>query len=202
MRRREFLTALGAAPVARHRRCGRIRCARCKTPNLDRLAERGVRFSYWYSNSQVCSPSRASLFTGQYPQRIGITEVLQSQANFQVKGLAPGTVTLPGELRGKMSGVSAEKAPACQYRLSSRTLEPEPISAALWNGSSGVDRDQVKGMIEFGARSLDTPPALARYLEDHVRTKAEEGWARLQNGAFLEAADGAGFDVLPTTDKT
>jgi arylsulfatase A len=43
-----------------------------RTPHLDRLAASGVRFTDWYSNSPVCSPSRASLLTGKYPQRTGI----------------------------------------------------------------------------------------------------------------------------------
>jgi len=46
------------------------------TPNLDALAKNGVRFTNWYSNSPVCSPSRASLLTGKYPQRAGIPRIL------------------------------------------------------------------------------------------------------------------------------
>ena len=37
------------------------------TPHLDRMAQEGTRFSCMYSNSPVCSPSRASLLTGRYP---------------------------------------------------------------------------------------------------------------------------------------
>ncbi len=43
-----------------------------KTPNLDRLAERGVRFTQAYATSPICSPSRAGLITGCYQQRQGI----------------------------------------------------------------------------------------------------------------------------------
>lgn len=39
------------------------------TPNIDRLAKEGVRFSQFYAAAPVCSPSRASLLTGRYPQR-------------------------------------------------------------------------------------------------------------------------------------
>jgi len=39
------------------------------TPNLDRLAEHGTRFTQFYIGQPVCSPSRASLITGRYPQR-------------------------------------------------------------------------------------------------------------------------------------
>ncbi len=40
-----------------------------KTPNLDRLAERGTLFTQFYVNSPVCSPSRTAIMTGQYPAR-------------------------------------------------------------------------------------------------------------------------------------
>ena len=46
------------------------------TPNLDQMAERGVRFTDWYSNSPVCSPSRASLLTGRYPGNAGVRAIL------------------------------------------------------------------------------------------------------------------------------
>jgi arylsulfatase A-like enzyme len=47
-----------------------------RTPHLDRLASHGVRFTNWYSNSPVCSPSRASLLTGRYPARAGVRAIL------------------------------------------------------------------------------------------------------------------------------
>jgi len=47
-----------------------------RTPHLDRLAAEGVRFTNWYSNAPVCSPSRASLLTGRYPARTGIERIL------------------------------------------------------------------------------------------------------------------------------
>src|SRR5689334_8674127 len=39
-----------------------------KTPNIDRLAAGGVRFTSWYSAAPVCSPSRAAILTGRSPQ--------------------------------------------------------------------------------------------------------------------------------------
>lgn len=43
-----------------------------QTPNLDGLAARGLRFANFYSTSAVCSPGRASLHTGRYPQSNGL----------------------------------------------------------------------------------------------------------------------------------
>jgi len=45
-----------------------------RTPNLDRMAEEGMRFTDFYVSSPVCTPSRASLMTGCYAQRVGLAE--------------------------------------------------------------------------------------------------------------------------------
>ena len=45
-----------------------------ETPRLDALAQSGVRFTSFYSNCPVCSPTRAALMTGKVPQRVGITD--------------------------------------------------------------------------------------------------------------------------------
>lgn len=47
-----------------------------ETPNLDKMAAEGVRFTDFYAASSVCSPSRAALLTGQYPTRVGVPEVV------------------------------------------------------------------------------------------------------------------------------
>ena len=44
-----------------------------ETPNLERLAKRGMTFTRAYSNSPLCSPTRASILTGQTPARHGST---------------------------------------------------------------------------------------------------------------------------------
>lgn len=44
------------------------------TPNVDRMAAEGVRFTSFYSTSGVCTPSRASMMTGCYPRRVGLHE--------------------------------------------------------------------------------------------------------------------------------
>ena len=45
-----------------------------ETPHIDSIANSGMRFTNGYSTCQVCSPSRASIMSGQYPARIGITD--------------------------------------------------------------------------------------------------------------------------------
>lgn len=49
-----------------------------ETPNLDRLAQQGMRFTDAYAAAPVCTPMRASLMTGQYPARVGLTDYLRA----------------------------------------------------------------------------------------------------------------------------
>lgn len=50
-----------------------------ETPNIDALAKRGVRFTDGYAACPVCSPTRASILTGKYPQRTGITDYIGAE---------------------------------------------------------------------------------------------------------------------------
>jgi arylsulfatase A-like enzyme len=52
-----------------------------ETPNLDRLAASGMRFSQAYAACSVCSPTRASILTGKYPARLGLTDWLPGRAD-------------------------------------------------------------------------------------------------------------------------
>ncbi|WP_146439998.1 sulfatase family protein [Crateriforma conspicua] len=45
------------------------------TPNLDRLAAGGIRFENVFCNNSICTPSRASIITGQYPQTNGVLDL-------------------------------------------------------------------------------------------------------------------------------
>jgi arylsulfatase A-like enzyme len=51
-----------------------------ETPHLDRLAREGARFTDGYAACPVCSPTRAALMTGQWPQRTGITDYIGAPA--------------------------------------------------------------------------------------------------------------------------
>jgi uncharacterized sulfatase len=58
------------------------------TPCVDRLASEGMRFSQFYVNAPICSPSRCALTTGQYPQRWRITSYLNNRADNSRRGVA------------------------------------------------------------------------------------------------------------------
>jgi arylsulfatase A-like enzyme len=58
-----------------------------KTPNFDRMAAEGIRFSQFYVNAPICSPSRCALTTGQYPQRWRVTSYLNNRRDNERRGV-------------------------------------------------------------------------------------------------------------------
>lgn len=112
MQRRSFLGLLATAPLlsaaakpnivliyADDLGYGDIGCygaTRVKTPNLDRLARRGIRFTDAHSTAATCTPSRYSLLTGEYAWRRKGTGVLPGDARAIIE---PGRTTLPSVLK-------------------------------------------------------------------------------------------------------
>lgn len=69
-----------------------------ETPNIDRLASGGMRFTNGYSACTVCSPSRAAILTGQYPARLHITDWIKGHQRPKAKLRVPDwTMYLPLE---------------------------------------------------------------------------------------------------------
>ena len=70
------------------------------TPNIDRIAAEGMRFTQAYANSAVCTASRVALITGRYQYRlaVGLEEPLRSGPPRKV-GLPPDHPTLPSVLK-------------------------------------------------------------------------------------------------------
>lgn len=79
------------------------------TPNIDRLARGGIKFLDFHSNGTVCSPTRASLLTGKYPQKTGISGVVTAK-NHRSVGMSLSEITIAdylGEL-GYATGISGK----------------------------------------------------------------------------------------------
>lgn len=70
-----------------------------RTPHLDRLMERGLRLDQFYANCTVCSPTRAALMSGRYPDLAGVPGVIRQRPADSWGYLAPSLRTLPQTLQ-------------------------------------------------------------------------------------------------------
>lgn len=171
------------------------------TPNLDKLAEEGIRFSNAHASGSWCTPSRYGLLTGRYPCRIDVR-----QWNRQAL-IERGRVTL-GSLLQRHGYYTA-----CigKWHLGFDNIQQADFTEPLTGGPVDVGFDTFFGL----EASLDIPPYYyikddhvvkppTIQCEDHYSPESS-GWNRIQ-GAFWRGGNKApGFDheqVLPTlTDK-
>lgn len=66
-----------------------------RTPNVDSLVNSGVRFTSFYANCPVCSPTRASILTGCYPDMVGVPGVIRTMPRSNFGYLSPQAIMLP-----------------------------------------------------------------------------------------------------------
>ncbi len=70
-----------------------------ETPHLDNLMASGMQFENFYANCPVCSPTRASIMTGRYPDMVGVPGVIRTHPRSNFGYLASHAVMLPEVLR-------------------------------------------------------------------------------------------------------
>ena len=70
-----------------------------KTPNIDNLMAAGMRFDNFYANCPVCSPTRAALLSGCYPDMVGVPGVIRTHITNNWGYLSPHAVLLPKLLK-------------------------------------------------------------------------------------------------------
>ncbi|BCX48247.1 sulfatase [Haloferula helveola] len=151
-----------------------------RTPNIDRLATEGVRFTGAYAACHVCSPTRASLQTGIYPARLHITDWLTGHKkptaklkvpDWRMEGLSDADVTL-GEILGEQGYATAWLG---KWHLGNRLKKgkegaPGPQSFGYdaggeeWNLNKKEDGEDPKGVFtltreaqEFIGKHRDQP---------------------------------------------
>src|SRR5215831_4139737 len=91
-----------------------------QTPNLDRLAANGIRFTQFYNNARCC-PSRASLMTGLYPHEAGVGHMTSDQGYDGYRGqLNRQCVTIPEVL-----GSSGYRTYMCGKWHLCRNIKPD-----------------------------------------------------------------------------
>ncbi|MCC7435712.1 MAG: sulfatase [Methanoregulaceae archaeon] len=155
-----------------------------QTPNLDRMAAEGVRFTNFYSASPGCSPSRAALLTGSYPVRVGVPQVLNPDSP---TGLNPAEANLANVLK------PLGYATACvgKWHLGVKNLMPTfqgfdtfyglPYSNDMWppNGASWPrlwlhkDREPVEEVKDLADQS-ELTGKYTRFATEFIRTNRDK----------------------------
>ena len=70
-----------------------------RTPHIDSIAAEGMLFTALRANGTVCSPSRAALLTGRYPDRVGVPGVIRTRSEDSWGNFAPDVATIADELK-------------------------------------------------------------------------------------------------------
>jgi len=70
-----------------------------QTPNIDALSKNGMRFDNFLTNSPVCAPTRASLLSGKYPDRVGVPGLIRFHPENNWGYLDPQAILLPQKLK-------------------------------------------------------------------------------------------------------
>ncbi len=132
-----------------------------ETPNVDRFAKQGMRFTDAYAAAPVCSPTRAAILTGLSPARVQLTNHLPDQARFTPKNakLASAKMLdhLPSEhvtIAERLKEAGYATAFMGKWHLSGRHAQP-----ALGRGKAEFYPERQGFDINIGGCSLGGPPS-------------------------------------------
>lgn len=121
-----------------------------ESPNIDRIAKQGIRFTNGYATCQVCSPSRASIMTGKYPARIDITEWIGAKMGTEWKRNTPMLPAIYNHNLDHNDTTLAEAFTAAGYRT---------FFAGKWHlGSEGSHPDDHGFEFNVGGHHRGSPP--------------------------------------------
>ena len=132
-----------------------------ETPNLDRLAASGIRFTDAYASCPVCSPTRASIMTGKYPARLNITDWI------------PGSDPKDKKLLGT---VDRDELPLEEKTIAEALREHgyKTFFAGKWHlGSDGFFPEDQGFDINQGGHHIGQPPG--GYYSPYSNPKLEDG---------------------------
>src|SRR6056297_301304 len=159
-----------------------------KSPNIDRLAARGLRFERAYCQQAVCNPSRASMLTGLRPETLGIWNL---QTHF--REVVPDIVTLPQWFR--QQGYQTIGIGKIFHNFRQPSFRGDALSwsqpATLHYGSHGDDQATVSGTVPPDLLTL--PRAEMRevpdqaYSDGRIADLAVQSLAQLKSEPFFLA---------------
>ena len=163
--------------------CGPFGHAKIRTPNLDRLARGGMKFTRAFLTCSSCSPSRTSMLTGRYPHATGAAELHQPVPADQVAftealraagywTAAAGKWHLGPHMKTRFDVVNEGGGPSgCEKWLPTLKSRPEGKPFFLWLASFDPHRDYKPGAIPEPHRPEDAiiPP----YMPDTPKVRAD-----------------------------
>ena len=85
-----------------------------RTPNIDQLANEGVRFTHTFAAAGVCAPNRSALITGVYPQSMGTQQMRTSQMKYEA--VPPASVKAFPELL-RLAGYATANTTKTDYQF-------------------------------------------------------------------------------------
>lgn len=136
-----------------------------ESPNIDRIANEGVRFTNGYATCQVCSPSRASIMTGKYPARLAITEWIGAKMGEEWKRNTPLLPALYNHQLDHQETTLAEAFREAGYRT---------FFAGKWHlGAEGSHPDDHGFEFNVGGFRRGSPPG--GYFSPYSNPRMESG---------------------------
>ncbi len=169
-----------------------------RTPNLDRIATQGMKFTDAYSACPVCSPTRASIMTGKYPARLHLTDWLPGRGDLPAQRLARPTIKQQLALEEvtlaeRLKAAGYVTAHVGKWHLGGEGFEPQKQGFDI-NIAGDHTGTPMSYFAPFGGKAKDGKQRAMRgleqandgeYLTDRLTTEAEKIIAANKDKPFL-----------------
>ena len=140
------------------------------TPNVDRLAASGTRFTQAYAACPVCSPTRASILTGKYPVRVGITDYISPGGGNQPNRWGRGTPLLPAPYSDRLALTETTLAEAL------KAMGFATFFAGKWHlGPEGFFPENQGFDVNRGGIAIGGPYGGKKYFSPYGNPRLEDG---------------------------